>query len=247
MQKYTEDGLLLRDLRKSGHYTLDNDFLDSGLAAIIRPAAAMVYNVLCRFANIKTVQAFPSYETISRLAGVSVMQAKRSIKILEKYKIISVERRTGRGHSNIYSLLSSSEWLVPNSNTMLPIKNVTSCYHSLRKNHNVTQKSNIMLPIDEIKGNIDDHIKGNMMLPEQTNIEQKGGGGGSCVFPVRKIVDLGIEKQPSRNNYPDSIKCTAKTTTTTLKNFSFPDGKKQERIRKLQHQQQQLLQKENDQ
>jgi len=81
MEKRDDSGALLRDFRKPRHYTIDNEFLDQGYAAELGVYASMAYNVLCRFANYKTSQAFPSYTMIAKLTG-----------------------------NNVYCLLNCSEW-----------------------------------------------------------------------------------------------------------------------------------------
>jgi hypothetical protein len=120
MEKHDASGALLRDLRKKGHYTVDNEFLDSGFGAIVKPAGIAVYNVLCRHANINTSKAFPSVPTIARKAGISERQVFRTLATLQELNIISYIPKRGRGHQNEYCLLDVSEWAEIKHDTQSP-------------------------------------------------------------------------------------------------------------------------------
>jgi predicted transcriptional regulator len=66
-------------------------------------AEKVVYGTLALFANNGTQESFPSIETVAKDSDCSSRQVYRSLKILEKKKIISIERDLGK--PNRYTLL----------------------------------------------------------------------------------------------------------------------------------------------
>lgn len=84
--------------------------------AIFKRPITQVYCVLAKYANEKTQSCFPSYETISKDAGIKNRQTISSaLRVLEAFDIISIRHGTGRNVSNVYFLLQPSVWKVANS------------------------------------------------------------------------------------------------------------------------------------
>ncbi len=181
MPKHDDSGALLRDLRKKGHYTIDNEFLDSGISALVKPAGIAVYNVLCRHANINTSRAFPSVPTIAAKTGLSERQIYRTLLVLQSYNVISYTPKRGRGHQNEYCLLDVSEWA----------KIKGDCVSGFTKGDCVSG-------LNSVKGDKIDTLKGDCVSPEQTKIERnnitttnKGDDVGVVVvFPDSELLEL---------------------------------------------------------
>ena len=111
----------VRDLRIKEKFSLDDRYLN-GYARLCKPYATAVYLSLCRHAD-KEQKCWPSRQKIAEEHSISERQVDRSIKILEGYKIIAVER-LGKKLNNRYYLLDKSEWtdrqLTPDSQSTHP-------------------------------------------------------------------------------------------------------------------------------
>lgn len=101
--------IIIRDQRGGQRYFIDNHFLRGGYGRVLGPYGIAVYNVLCLHADGKSQQAFPSYQTIADLSGMSRRQVIRTIKKLEALNLIHVERSNGEAPNRI-TLLAISAW-----------------------------------------------------------------------------------------------------------------------------------------
>lgn len=81
--------------------------IDNGDVARMGPYAVTVYLVIKSFTNFNTGLSFPSVETISAKSGISAVQVKRCLKILEETGYISKERA---GKNNVYRLREKVEF-----------------------------------------------------------------------------------------------------------------------------------------
>ncbi len=69
----------IRDRRGGNRYYVDNVFLRGGWAARVGVYALAVYNVLAMFADGDEQAAWPSYQTMADLTGMSRRHAMRAI------------------------------------------------------------------------------------------------------------------------------------------------------------------------
>lgn len=88
-------------------YMIHNIFIESGVAAFVTPFGTAVYNSILFHAD-KNMLSWPSIDLISKEQGMSPKQVSRSIKLLEKYKIITVIR--DQGFNNKYLVNNSKYW-----------------------------------------------------------------------------------------------------------------------------------------
>lgn len=109
--------LNIRDRRGDNRYFIDNAFLKNW-GAKLGPHCIAVYNVLVMHANADTQKAWPSFQTIADLTGMSRRQVMREIEKLEDNHIIAIKevselhRESGKKvySSNIFTLLHPDEW-----------------------------------------------------------------------------------------------------------------------------------------
>lgn len=107
----------IRDRRGDNRYFVDNAFLKNW-GAKLGPHCIAAYNVLVMYANANDQTAYPSFQTIADLTGMSRRQAVREIEKLKTNNIIRVDERTevnpesGKPHylTNIFTLLHPDEW-----------------------------------------------------------------------------------------------------------------------------------------
>lgn len=105
---------LTRKKGKRTRYYIDNELLK--MASIIKPKGIALYNAIAVHANSKTQSCFPSYETLIQKSGIGNRnELSRYLKILEKYRLIIVERFNGR-KSNRYWLIDPCLWKKSNNN-----------------------------------------------------------------------------------------------------------------------------------
>jgi len=97
----------VRDRRIKEKFYLDDLYLN-GYAKKCGIYATGVYMSLCRHAN-KEQKCWPSIKKIAEELLISETQARRSLKILVQYNIISIQR-LGKKLNNRYYLLDKSEW-----------------------------------------------------------------------------------------------------------------------------------------
>jgi hypothetical protein len=118
MPQKPEEPFEVRDSRINNRYSVDNSFMRGGWAGKLGPYAIAVYDCLCLHADAHSQSSWPSYNTISRLTGMSRRQAIRIVPVLEKYRLIAIEQEydpaTNRMR-NIYRLLDQSVWLPPDA------------------------------------------------------------------------------------------------------------------------------------
>jgi len=100
----------IRSNSKRTRYYVDNELLVP-FGKILKPHGIAVYNALAKHANSKTQSCFPSYETIMSQAGIGKRNTvTKYLKLLEKHRLIVVERSKGK-KPNIYRLLDVDEWV----------------------------------------------------------------------------------------------------------------------------------------
>jgi DNA-binding Lrp family transcriptional regulator len=98
---------------KRAFFILQNELLDDGYWAKMSCSAKAVYVVLSRYRNVESNEAYPSYNRIAELAGISRRAAINGIKELEKLGVITRPRATKRQkkaacaqhHTNRYHLV----------------------------------------------------------------------------------------------------------------------------------------------
>lgn len=103
--------VIIRNRRTQGWFYLDNDFLNL-YAKFLKPFSTLVYVALCRYADNVTQECFPSMQTISLECGISPKTVERSIRELENWNIISIERirKDNGARMNVYTLLDKTVW-----------------------------------------------------------------------------------------------------------------------------------------
>lgn len=96
----------VRDLR-DGFFWINSELIDD-YAPKIGGTALLVYCVLCRFANNKTAECFPSQGRLAKLCGVEERTVRRSLIKLIEAGLIAKDRERGDGGEfsrNVYTLL----------------------------------------------------------------------------------------------------------------------------------------------
>lgn len=97
----------LVDRREPGFYIVDNEIIEV-FGRKLGVYGVSVYNVLLKFANASGENAFPSYQTIADLLGISRPKAIEGVKLLLEYGLIEkTSRKSAAGDptTNIYTLL----------------------------------------------------------------------------------------------------------------------------------------------
>lgn len=106
----------IRDRRGKNRYFIDNMFFRGGWAKAVGPYGIAIYNALVLHADIEDQSAWPSYQTLADLTGMSRRQVIREVKKLTDYNLIVVNTRMtddGGFTSNEYILTHSDEWILP--------------------------------------------------------------------------------------------------------------------------------------
>lgn len=111
------DNFKIRDRRGDNRYFVDNIFLKR-YGAKLGPHCIAVYSALAMYANADTQKAWPSFQTIADLVGMSRQQVIREIKKLKAHNIIEAEKRkephpeTGKPvfQTDVFTLLHPDEW-----------------------------------------------------------------------------------------------------------------------------------------
>lgn len=110
------------DKRKKEKFMVDDEYLN-GMAKLCGWKGTIVYNSLCRHANINQ-ESFPSVEKMAEqhnvdrktiLAGVDQLESRKVIQVIKKRS-----KRTGRWLNNTYILLDKSEW----NYSQVPVKDL---------------------------------------------------------------------------------------------------------------------------
>jgi hypothetical protein len=106
----------IRDKRNKEWFWLDNEYFN-GYGKIFGAVGVAIYVSLCRYANNKTQECFPSQEKIAENLNITSRTVRKYLKLFEEYKIIAVDREkdenTKRWKNNVYVLLDKSEWISP--------------------------------------------------------------------------------------------------------------------------------------
>lgn len=98
----------VRDRRANRRYFVDNALLRGGWGAEIGPYGIAVYNAVAMHADADAQSGYPSHDLIAKLTGMSRPTVIKTVKALERWKILEVSRRNGRVHT--YYLTDQSEW-----------------------------------------------------------------------------------------------------------------------------------------
>jgi hypothetical protein len=94
-------------LKRAHHFSLDNDIFDVH-ARTIGPMATLVYTALCRYANRKTGECWPSIGRLAHLLALARNTVKAALRTLEAAGLIAIKRRrdpAGDATSHLYTLL----------------------------------------------------------------------------------------------------------------------------------------------
>ena len=94
----------IRDLRDGKFLWIDKAALNL-VSAKAGNRGVAVYSWLCYYANAKNQNCFPSLRTLAHNCNVSRRTIMRTVKVLEKIEIVSIERKKGK--PNVYKLLNS--------------------------------------------------------------------------------------------------------------------------------------------
>jgi len=100
----------VRDRRRKGFFTIDNELLDR-YGAQLKAHGLAVYMALARFANQEGA-CWPSLATIAKRTGMSRMQVIRELANLQDRGLIAIEHQygeKGEHKANIYTLLNLPE------------------------------------------------------------------------------------------------------------------------------------------
>jgi len=153
------------DKRRKEKFMIDDNYLN-GQARICGWQATLVYNSLCRHANINQ-ESFPSIKLMTEELAVGRNTIIKGIKNLEKYNVINVKkarRKDGKWLNNSYILLDKSEWTktqVPDEDTVsrvplrtppCPSQNITKSSTGTLRKHiegNTYKETHIVSKADE--------------------------------------------------------------------------------------------------
>lgn len=94
----------VRDKRKRGWFSIDNEIIDE-VAPAIGAYAFCVYASLLRHAGNNNGDSFPCISTIAKEFTISVNTVKRAIKTLVKHKLLIVRSGKSQGVANRYYIL----------------------------------------------------------------------------------------------------------------------------------------------
>lgn len=99
------------DKRKKEKFMVDDQYLN-GMAKLCGWQGTIVYNSLCRHANIKQ-ESFPSIQLMCEQHNVSKPTIHKGIDSLVARRVIEVKKtrtKSGQWLNNVYILLDKSEW-----------------------------------------------------------------------------------------------------------------------------------------
>lgn len=114
----------LVDHREPGFYVIDNEIIDV-FGTKLGVYGISVYNVLVRFANAGGENAFPSYQTIADLLGISRPKVIDQVKLLLEYGLVKKTARksaSGDPTTNVYTLLNAKKVAGGGKQDLLPSK-----------------------------------------------------------------------------------------------------------------------------
>lgn len=115
----------IRESRQKGWFFIDNIFVDS-FAKKLKTSGIVVYMSLCRHADNKTQECYPTIEGIAKQHAISKSTVIRAIKRLEEFNLIHVEREiiereNGVQKKNRYTLLDKNVWQGVTDDTLTKI------------------------------------------------------------------------------------------------------------------------------
>lgn len=158
----------VRDLRRKGYFTIDNEFLDK-YAGFLGSIASMIYISLCRHAD-KNQESFPSQETIAYEIKTTRETVNRKLQLLERHNLISFtktkDEETGKWMNNVYTLVDKSEWS-PTMLSQITRSNVTPDdmgSHEVHVTSDNTKKIEIETNNIKISSN---NVKKNYQVPKE--------------------------------------------------------------------------------
>ena len=144
----------VRDMRHKEKFSVDDVYLN-GFAKKCGIYATGVYVSLCRHADNKTQECWPSLKKIAEELNISLPMVQRAIKILEKNQII-IKKRLGKKLNNRYVLLDKSEWsdisitMQPQTTHLCNSRPVHSKDTQLRYTH-IKEDFNNLKRLDDLK------------------------------------------------------------------------------------------------
>lgn len=103
--------IAIRDLREK--FYMKDDAYFNGWGMKCGGVASLVYDALCRYANMSDQTCYPSRSLIADKIGYSERQVTRGLKTLEAFRIIVVERE--KGMRSVYLLTDKTGWKEPAS------------------------------------------------------------------------------------------------------------------------------------
>ena len=109
-----EQEIIVRDNRRRGYFTVDNEFVDYYFP-LLSDTAFRIYIALCRIAG-KEGTAFPKQKTLAGITNRARQTVNEAVKQLEEFNLIKVQNvfdDDGRQLSNRYILIDKTQWIVP--------------------------------------------------------------------------------------------------------------------------------------
>lgn len=90
--------------RDGGYATFPNRWIDAGYMAKAPGSVTQVYFFLCRWADNATLEAAQPMRTIAYKCGISEDVARKAVRSLEAWGVITRESRTGPHATNVWTL-----------------------------------------------------------------------------------------------------------------------------------------------
>lgn len=113
---WSDDAAADKDnLPKRTHIVVYNDFLECDKLSYFEK---IIFIAIKKFADNKTLKAFPSLRKLKELTGISISQIRRCIKNMHKMGVLAIERRISAVSGNIsnaYTLYDTSKNWINNS------------------------------------------------------------------------------------------------------------------------------------
>lgn len=125
------------DNRRRGYFATNDQYIDNGYAAICGWKATLVYMSLCRHANQRTQEAFPTIDTMAKEHGVDRKRIIEGIKTLIDWNLLEVKKerkKTGEFQKNTYILIDVKYW--KEVNNQVPYRDADQVPERDTKEHN---------------------------------------------------------------------------------------------------------------
>lgn len=90
--------------RSGGYFTMPNRWVDAGYMQSAPGSVTQVYLFLCRWANNTTLQSSQPMRLIAQKCGISEDVARRAVRKLEAWGVMTRDPGTGRGAKNVWIL-----------------------------------------------------------------------------------------------------------------------------------------------